>query len=202
MALLLSLMVNIQTGEANDTIVYSKRSRRINKQLRVDHSIPAKEETPTNLEDPKENKEVLSRLISTLISKGEKLLGKPYRAKGIAPWALDCSGYICYLYKQLGLAIPRSSTALSSYTERIDEPQAGDLLFFRGRNASAKRVGHVALVVSNHDGDPIIMHSTTSRGVIKHRLSKDAYFRKRYLFAGRLPQISEMLRTDDSCDNI
>lgn len=139
--------------------------------------------------------------IATLIEKGEALLGKPYRVRGIAPWALDCSGYVSYLYKQLGMHIPRSSAALSNFTERVETPQPGDLLFFKGRNTSTKRVGHVALVVANDDGDPIIMHSTCQRGIIKHRLSQMAYFSKRYLFAGRVPQIAKLLSEEMANEN-
>lgn len=143
----------------------------------------------------------LSDNMKTMIKRGEQLLGKPYKARGIAPWALDCSGYVSYLYKQMGIDIPRSSSALSVFTQRVDTPQPGDLLFFKGRNASAKRVGHVALVVSNDDGDPVIMHSTCSRGIIKHRLSQMAYFSKRYLFAGRVPEVAKLLGEQIKAEN-
>lgn len=199
--LLLSLIISIQIGTHANAAPRKKKSRKTCRQTLVSLSAETTQEERTKGEELETTNEDLNTLISTLISKGEKLLGKPYRARGIAPWVLDCSGYVCYLYKQLGISLPRTSAALSTYTERVEEPQAGDLIFFKGRNASAKRVGHVALVVSNNNGDPIIMHSTTSRGIVKHRLSKVAYFSKRYLFAGRLPQIAEMLREDDSCDN-
>lgn len=201
LGLLLSLTLSTQTADAANALARKKKSRRAKKRTEQVCRQAITAELPPTQELGKLDREELSALIAGLISKGEKLLGKPYCAKGIAPWGLDCSGYICYLYQQLGISLPRTSAAMSAYTERVAEPQAGDLIFFKGRNASAGRVGHVALVVSNHDGDPVIMHSTTSRGIIRHRLSQVAYFSKRYLFAGRLPQISEMLRNDDNCDN-
>lgn len=145
----------------------------------------AKESTPM---------EQLNHLISSVIAQGERLLGKRYRTRGIAPWPLDCSGYVSYLYSKQGLSIPRSSAALSTFARKVDDPQPGDLVFFRGRNASSPRVGHVALVVENNDGDLVIMHSTNSRGIIKHRLKGSQYFSSRYLFVGRIPQISDLWR--------
>lgn len=201
-ALALALLLSLQSAAASESAARKKKkSRRAARVTRVDCATTTEDAVEDNATDTPRDRAELTTLLSSLISKGEQLLGKPYRATGIAPWALDCSGYVCYLYKQLGISIPRSSAALSTYTERVDEPKAGDLIFFKGRNAAAQRVGHVALVVSNTDGDPVIMHSTTSRGIVKHRLSKVAYFSKRYLFAGRLPQISELLRGDDNCDN-
>lgn len=137
---------------------------------------------------------LLEEALSQLIRSGERLLGKPYRSRGIAPWPLDCSGYVSYLYKMLGVQIPRSSAALSTFVKKVAEARPGDLVFFKGRNASSSRVGHVALVVDNKDGDLTIMHSTNSRGIIKHKLKSSGYFNKRFLYVGRLPWMSEMLK--------
>lgn len=134
--------------------------------------------------------------LAQLIQKGEQLLGRPYRYRGVSGWVLDCSGYVGYLYSTLGVKIPRSSSGLSAYTQRVQDPQPGDLLFFKGRNSRSSRVGHVALVVDSNNGDPIIMHSTNSRGIIKHPLSSNAYFRKRYLHAGRLPGVEHILKSN------
>lgn len=131
--------------------------------------------------------------LAQLIRTGEQLLGRPYRYRGVSGWTFDCSGYVGYLYSTLGIKIPRSSAAISAYTQRIKHPQPGDLLFFKGRNSGSSRVGHVALVVDSNNGDPIIMHSTNSRGIIKHRLSTSKYFSKRYLFAGRLPGVEHIV---------
>lgn len=132
-------------------------------------------------------------VVAQTIRYGERLLGKRYRTRGIAPWPLDCSGYISYIYSLVGVRLPRSSAEQGVHTIRTDNPQPGDLVFFRGRNAKSSRVGHVALVVENNDGDLVIMHSTNSRGIIKHRLRDDAYFRSRMLYAGRIPALAEQI---------
>lgn len=130
--------------------------------------------------------------IASMIKRGEKLLGKPYRHRHSSGWTLDCSGYVGYLFSTLGIKIPRTSSALSQYVDRVKDPQPGDLLFFKGRNTHSSRVGHVALVVENNDGDLVIMHSTNNGGIIRHRLKGSTYFKKRYLHAGRIPALSRL----------
>lgn len=130
-------------------------------------------------------------LIKTIIDHGQELLGLRYRTSGIAKWPLDCSGFVSYIYSLEGIKTPRSSSDLSVYTDRITDPKPGDLLFFKGRNRGANRVGHVAMVVSNENGDIKMMHSSNSRGIVIESLNSSPYFSSRYLGAGRLPEVKE-----------
>jgi len=100
-------------------------------------------------------------IVSSIITDGEKLLGLPYRASGIAPWVLDCSGFTSYIFSLHNIKIPRSSAAQAEFGEvvNVKNAQPGDLLIFTGRDASSKRPGHVALVVSNDNGKIKMIHS-------------------------------------------
>lgn len=102
---------------------------------------------------------------------------------------MDCSGYIAYLYSCYDINIPRSSSALYNYTIPIRYPLPGDLLFFRGRNKNNKRIGHVALLIEVREDELIMIHNTNSRGIIIESLQASPYFRRRYVGAGRLPEI-------------
>ncbi|MDO4692536.1 MAG: C40 family peptidase [Porphyromonadaceae bacterium] len=168
------------------------RNRETKSKLRTSPSV----QTSPTAQASSPHETPLEDALSQLIRSGERLLGKPYRSRGIAPWPLDCSGYVSYLYQKLGVSIPRSSAALSTFVKKVAEARPGDLVFFKGRNASSSRVGHVALVVDNKDGDLTIMHSTNSRGIIKHKLKSHRYFNKRFLYVGRLPWMAEMLRKE------
>lgn len=136
----------------------------------------------------------VAALIDDIIKYGRKFLGKPYRYRGPSNWPMDCSGYVSHIFSQFGIDIPRSSAALSNYTLNTKEPQVGDLLFFKGRNSRSSRVGHVALLIDIKGDDLIMMHSTNNRGIIVETLSRSQYFNKRYLGAGRLPQIQRLQR--------
>lgn len=185
LVLIIFLMIEPTDAARRKRRKHSAKRRLPRTEIRVSEQIEAQSSLAGSVSLPK--------VIHKIIGHGEALLGKRYRTRGIAPWALDCSGYVSYIYSLVGVSIPRSSQALSTFVQRVnEEPKPGDLLFFKGRNARISRVGHVAMVVENNSGDLVIMHSTNSRGIIKHRLNSDAYFRSRYLFAGRVPYISEL----------
>ena len=134
-------------------------------------------------------------LVADLISTGKRLVGKPYRYKGDLPWSMDCSGFVSYVYSQFGIEIPLGSATQAKCMKPIkrEEILPGDLLFFKGRNSRSNRVGHVAMVIDIVDGDPVMMHSTNSRGIVIERLSKSYYFTKRYLCAGRVPELHALI---------
>ena len=129
-------------------------------------------------------------LIRTVVDHGQKLLGHRYRTTGIAKWPLDCSGFVSYIYSLEGIKIPRSSGAIAVHADKIKDPQPGDLLFFKGRNRGQSRVGHVAMVVSNENGQIKMMHSSCSLGIVIESYNDSPYYTSRYLGAGRLPEVA------------
>ena len=132
-------------------------------------------------------------LVDSIENFGKQYLGKPYRhnVKGAGP--LDCSGFVSHIYGRLGLALPHSSGAIATVTREVDrkDVQRGDLLFFKGRDASRKRIGHVAMVVGvSPDGDLCMMHSC-HRGIRCDTLSASEYYTKRFVKAGRIARPAE-----------
>lgn len=67
----------------------------------------------------------------------------------------------------------------------IEDVRKGDMLFFKGRNINNPQIGHVCLVVDVNEHGPVIMHSSR-RGVVIEEY-KLAYYKTRFLKAGRLP---------------
>lgn len=53
---------------------------------------------------------------------------------------LDCSGFVSLVYKQLGVSLPHSSSAIRAMTTPVSDPRPGDLVF---------RPGHVAIYAGN-----------------------------------------------------
>ena len=66
--------------------------------------------------------------------------GAPYSYGSSGPYAFDCSGFTSYVYRQLGLSLPRTSYSQYAATSHIPASQAvpGDLIFLSG-------LGHVAI---------------------------------------------------------
>jgi hypothetical protein len=129
--------------------------------------------------------------IDSVIDFGKNYLGKPYRYKGDAPWNLDCSGFIAYIYSVFGVNLPKSATAMEGSIDKIpfENVNKGDILFFKGRDAASRSVGHVALVVDLLEDGVQIMHSC-NRGILIEKYPGLEYYNNRYLFAGRLKNVS------------
>lgn len=109
-------------------------------------------------------------------------IGTRYRYTGIHPSSgFDCSGFVHFVFKEHGVDLSRSSSSQSSEGLRIPigSAQPGDLLFFGVKG----RIHHVGIVLKNNDDELIMIHSSTSRGVIIENVWESAYWRKRLLFA-------------------
>ncbi|MCD7973004.1 MAG: C40 family peptidase [Candidatus Azobacteroides sp.] len=118
-----------------------------------------------------------------------KFNGTKYRYGGKNPkTGFDCSGFICYVYKEINVQLPPSSRELSKKGKNIslNKVKAGDLLFFKGSNKKNKKVGHVALVTENKSGKIKMIHATTSKGVITETYNSSSYWTSRFLFAKRI----------------
>ncbi|NLK44931.1 MAG: hypothetical protein GX300_11130 [Tissierellia bacterium] len=110
-----------------------------------------------------------------------KELGKPYRWGGAGPNSYDCSGLVYYLYKNLGINLPRTSRTQASagtYVSKKDL-QYGDLVFF-ARNG--KTINHVGIYVGNGN----FVHSPQSGDVVKISTLMSGYYSRSYYTARRV----------------
>lgn len=94
--------------------------------------------------------------VTTLINNATKLLGTPYAWAGSSLSGFDCSGFIYYVYNQVGINLPRtSSTGYYSRSFYVNNPQPGDLVFFA--DTYQKGISHLGIYLGNnqfiHAGD-------------------------------------------------
>ena len=69
---------------------------------------------------------------SSVLSIAARYVGVPYLYGGTTPKGFDCSGYVGYVYRQLGVSLPRTANQQMNGTQQISRSQAkpGDLVFF------------------------------------------------------------------------
>lgn len=87
-------------------------------------------------------------------------LGTPYVMGGEIPGvALDCSAYVSYVYRSVGLMEGRTTAqGLYDMTNRTLEPKEGDLVFFHSTYDCPDYITHVGIYAGNgmmyHSGEP------------------------------------------------
>lgn len=83
-----------------------------------------------------------------LVAQARRVLGKPYIYGADGPNAFDCSGLVKWCCDNIGVtSCPRTSEAQFAWTQRVDTPGAGDLVFFVGAEPDPPP-GHVGIVVA------------------------------------------------------
>lgn len=101
---------------------------------------------------------------SGLIDAAKKFIGTPYKWGGTSPTGFDCSGFTQYLYRQVGINLPRVSYQQGNYGEHIgiDQAKPGDLVFWdnSSRNPGAD---HVAIYL----GDGYVIHAPKPGDAVK-----------------------------------
>ncbi|NYD43675.1 C40 family peptidase [Nocardioides panaciterrulae] len=88
--------------------------------------------------------------------------GAPYRWGATGPRSFDCSGYTSWVYRRVGVHLPRTAAEQSRATRHVSHRAArpGDLVFF----ASHRRVYHVGIYAGHHS----IWHAPHT-GTVVHR---------------------------------
>ncbi|OPA74646.1 hydrolase [Paenibacillus selenitireducens] len=101
-----------------------------------------------------------------IIKSGSRFMGVPYTfgARSGDTNTFDCSSFTQYLFKQIGIDLPRSSIEQSHVGQKVSKSdlQVGDLVFFSTTDRNGHgNVNHVAI----YAGNGRILHTYGSPGV-------------------------------------
>jgi peptidoglycan DL-endopeptidase CwlO len=88
-------------------------------------------------------------------------LGTPYVYGGASPSGFDCSGFVMYVYAQIGVSLPHNAAAQYGYGTPVDRSQLqpGDLVFFNGLGHMGIYVGGGSFIHAPHTGDVVKISS-------------------------------------------
>ncbi len=120
-----------------------------------------------------------------IVKDAESCMSSPYKYGGTSKSGFDCSGLVFTVFKQNGFSISRSSQAQFDQSKKVKlkKLKPGDLVFF---GKSKKKISHVGIVLSNKKDGLFIIHSSSSKGVIKTDILSDPYWSKRIISGGRM----------------
>jgi cell wall-associated NlpC family hydrolase len=92
-----------------------------------------------------------------------RYLGIAYVWGGASPSGFDCSGFVMYVYGQMGVGLPHSSYAQYGAGVPVSQSdlQAGDLVFFDGLGHVGIYIGGGQFIHSPHTGDVVKISSLT-----------------------------------------
>lgn len=84
-------------------------------------------------------------------------LGVPYVWGGSSPAGFDCSGFIMYVFAQVGVQLPHHAASQFNYGVPVsrDQLQPGDLVFFDGLGHNGIYIGGGQFIHSPHTGDVV-----------------------------------------------
>ncbi len=106
-----------------------------------------------------------------IIALAKSLVGTPYKYGATmqeAPDVFDCSGFVKYLYQQIGHDIPRSTIEQAEFTgekvKSIEDIKPGDLLYLHRKYGHynptfPEGIGHVVMYL----GDDEVVHAVSKR---------------------------------------
>jgi len=88
-------------------------------------------------------------------------LGVPYVWGGASPSGFDCSGFIMYVYAQMGVSLPHHAASQYSAGSPVsrDALEPGDLVFFNGLGHAGIYIGGGQFIHSPHTGDVVKISS-------------------------------------------
>ncbi|MCC6460967.1 MAG: C40 family peptidase [Saprospiraceae bacterium] len=110
-------------------------------------------------------------------------IGSTYKPGGKSPkTGFDCSGFTSFVLDKFKVRVSPASSAQATEGKPVSLAalQPGDLVIF---GKSKKNIQHVALVVERGRDGIVVVHSTTSRGVIKENITSSTYWKPLILSA-------------------
>lgn len=119
---------------------------------------------------------------SDILAEAQKYLGTPYAYGGATPSGFDCSGYVYYVLKQVGLSPYRTPASQFNQGTAVSKEmlQPGDIVFFAGTAASG--ISHVGIYAGNGQ----FIHAPNSRSTVSYSDLSSGYWGNHYYGARRM----------------
>lgn len=118
-----------------------------------------------------------------VVETAKKYLGVPYVYGGTSPSGFDCSGFVQYVYAELGYSLNRVAADQMNNGIPVsrEQLQPGDLVGFYS-SAGGGYVGHIGIYV----GDGMMIHAPHTGDVVKYTSIDTSYYTSRFAGGRRI----------------
>lgn len=117
---------------------------------------------------------------SALLATASRHVGVRYRWGGMSPRGFDCSGFIGYVMRAVGVSLPRTTYAMWVEGRPVprDQLKMGDIVFF---NTTRPGPSHAGIYVGNNQ----FIHASSGFGRVTVTSMDYRYYKPRYFGARR-----------------
>ena len=122
-----------------------------------------------------------SPLGTKIVDKAKQYLGVPYKWGGTSPSGFDCSGFVYYVLRSLGVNASRTLVTMYKQGKEVSKSklEPGDIVFFQ--NTYKSGVSHVGIYVGNGQ----FIHAPSSGKVVSFADLHSDYYTSHYYGAVR-----------------
>ena len=115
----------------------------------------------------------------------KSFLGTPYVWGATGPSKFDCSGFTQWVYRDVGIKIPRVSRDQARVGQYIaySNLQRGDMVFFDTKKRRSGKVTHVGIYLGQGN---FIHASSAGKKVVIYNFNKKDFYKKRFLWGRRV----------------
>jgi cell wall-associated NlpC family hydrolase len=124
-------------------------------------------------------------LVNTIEQNAKSFLGTPYVWAATGPSKFDCSGFTQWVYRDVGINIPRVSrdqARVGSYIS-YENLQKGDMVFFDTKKRRSGKVTHVGIYLGNGN---FIHASSSAKKVVVYNFNDKTFYKERFLWGRRV----------------
>ncbi|MGP1411323.1 MAG: C40 family peptidase [Peptoanaerobacter stomatis] len=160
--------VNIEVSELEKLLALNEEQTKIEEKVEKERQAEKVEEEIS-----------VSADADKLIVIAKSKLGSPYSFGSLGPSAFDCSGYTSYVFRQMGISLPRTASSQAYGGVKVTKAnlKKGDLVFFNTYGG----ISHVGIYIENGN---FIHASSYGSGVVVSNIN-DSYYAPRYVTAAR-----------------
>ena len=126
-------------------------------------------------------------LINSIEASAKSFLGTKYVWGATGPTKFDCSGFTQWVYRDVGINIPRVSRDQAKVGNYVsyNNLRRGDMVFFDTKKHKKGIVTHVGIYLGNGN---FIHASSAAKKVIVYNFDKKPYYKERFLWGRRVIQ--------------